>query len=216
MSAPSDFLFRHHSLQPVTDPGKGRFVGKSGRREPMSDGEGEVKGESAGMHGEEIYDVILLFICGPSFCFSRSLARLSFHLMPSELSSTRPLNILVVEDDTVALGLLETFLTIHHHNVRRATGVEAAFAALAESPCEVLIADIGMPDGSGWYLLERAGPTLCPYAIAISGFGSPQDIADSAAAGFRHHLLKPFVPEDLIAALEEAAAILPPPVEKAG
>ena len=136
--------------------------------------------------------------------------------MPSENSPPRPLNILLVEDDTSTLDVLETFLNRYHHKVRRATGVEAALALLAESPCEVLIADIGMPDGSGWYLLKRAGPTLCPYAIAISGFSSPQDKADSAAAGFRRHLVKPFVSEDLLAALQEAATVLPPPREMAG
>ncbi len=136
--------------------------------------------------------------------------------MPSENSSSRPLNILLVDDDPSTLDLLESFLNRYHHKVRRAAGVEAALALLAESPCEVLIADIGMPDGSGWYLLKQAGPALCPYAIAVSGFSSPQDIADSAAAGFRRHLVKPFVGEDLVAALEEAATLLPPSAQKAG
>jgi two-component system CheB/CheR fusion protein len=134
--------------------------------------------------------------------------------MPFEPSTTRPLNILLVDDDAVTLDVLESFLSRYHHHLRRATGVEAALATLAESPCEVLIADIGMPDGSGWYLLERAGPRLCPYAIAISGFGSPEAIADSAAAGFRRHFVKPFITNELLAALEEAAAMLPPPVEE--
>ena len=134
--------------------------------------------------------------------------------MPSDNSPTRSLNILLVEDDATIVDFLKEYLTKHHHQVRQAAGVEAALAALAESPCEVLIADIGLPDGSGWYLLERAGPTLCPYAIAISGFGQPQEIADSADAGFRRHLVKPFVTEDLMAALAEAAATLPLPAER--
>lgn len=131
--------------------------------------------------------------------------------MPSEDSPTRSLNILLVEDDAAVVDFLKTFLTKFHHKVRHVSGVEAALAALAASPCEVLIADIGLPDGSGWYLLERAGPTLCPYAIAISGFGQPDEIADSAAAGFRRHLVKPFATDDLLAALQEAAAVLPLP-----
>ena len=134
--------------------------------------------------------------------------------MPSKLPPTRPLNILIVDDDAGTLDFLESLLAKNHHKVRRATGVETALAALAESPCEVLIADIGMPDGSGWYLLGRAGSLLCPYAIAISGFGSPEAIADSAAAGFRRHIVKPFAPRDLMDALEEAAATLPPPAEE--
>ena len=131
--------------------------------------------------------------------------------MTSETTGIRLLDILVVEDDDFVRDFMRTCLTRHHHKVRCVAGVEDALATLAESPCEVLIADIGLPDGSGWYLLESAGPALCPYAIAISGFNSPQNIADSIAAGFRRHIVKPFVIEDLIAALEEAAASLPAP-----
>lgn len=136
--------------------------------------------------------------------------------MSSQPSSTRSLDILLVEDDTTTQSVVAAFLARYHHKVRYAAGVESALVALAEAPCEVLIADIGLPDGSGWHLLERAGPKLAPYAIAISGFGSPEAIADSAAAGFRRHLVKPFVTHDLIAALEEAAAILPPRTSQAG
>jgi DNA-binding response OmpR family regulator len=129
-------------------------------------------------------------------------------------SARRSLDILLVEDDPIGQGVVEAYLSRYNHKVRRAAGVESALATLAEAPCEVLIADIGLPDGSGWYLLKKAGPELCPYAIAISGFGSAQDIADSADVGFRHHLVKPFVPDDLLAALEEAARVLPEPVAK--
>jgi len=131
----------------------------------------------------------------------------------SETTGMKSLNILIVEDDQSCRELIVACCKRHNHTVRCAAGVEDALAMLAQSPCEVLIADIGLPDGSGWYLLERAGPILCPYAIAVSGFDSPQHIADSVAAGFRRHLVKPFAIEDLIAALEDAALGLPDPKE---
>ena len=130
--------------------------------------------------------------------------------MSSAHSSTRSLNILLVEDDLHVQDAVVKFLKKNHHSVRCAWGVESALAALAESPCEVLISDIGLPDGSGWHLVERAGD-LCSYAIAISGFNSPIDVADSAASGFHRHLPKPFTMEKLLEALTEAASTLPPP-----
>jgi two-component system CheB/CheR fusion protein len=72
----------------------------------------------------------------------------------------------------------------------------------------VLISDVGLPDGTGWDLLTRLREEKLPhpgFAVAASGFGSPADREQSKAAGFRHHLLKPFSPDDLDRLLEEAA-----------
>lgn len=136
--------------------------------------------------------------------------------MPSEPSSTRSLNILLVEDDPNVQNAVAKILTKYHHTVRLAWGVESAMAALAESPCEVLISDIGLPDGSGWHLVQRAGKKLCPYAIAISGFNTSEDAADSVASGFQSHLSKPFSTDELLAALALAAASLPERPVKVG
>ena len=46
------------------------------------------------------------------------------------------------------------------------------------------------------------------YTIAMSGFGQNSARAKSEAAGYRKHLLKPFVPDDLDAMLAQAAAEL--------
>lgn len=83
-----------------------------------------------------------------------------------------------------------------------------AIAALPKSECDVLISDVGLPDGDGWELMTRlrASGEPCPrYAIAVSGHGTSADRAKTAAAGYRHHLLKPFPPQELDAMLEEAA-----------
>lgn len=42
----------------------------------------------------------------------------------------------------------------------------------------------------------------------MSGFNTPADLLRSKEAGFRHHLLKPFLPAELDAALKEAASEL--------
>ena len=53
--------------------------------------------------------------------------------------------------------------------------------------------------------MERLSLTKRPYAIAMSGFGLNADSLRSKAVGYRHHLLKPFDPDELDAMLEEAA-----------
>ena len=83
-----------------------------------------------------------------------------------------------------------------------------ALAAIPGAQCDVLLSDIGLPDGDGWELLRALREGGCPpaYAIAMSGFGMSADHVRSQEAGYRHHLLKPFDPEALDAMLEEAVA----------
>lgn len=117
----------------------------------------------------------------------------------------RPLRIFVVENHPDTLFWLVRYLQQAGHTVLSARTQTEAMQALPTAACEVLISDIGLPDGDGWELL-RAAPLPRPtFAIAMSGFGTNADRAKSKAAGYRHHILKPFDPIALDAILEEAA-----------
>jgi two-component system CheB/CheR fusion protein len=115
-----------------------------------------------------------------------------------------PLEILVVENHADTMKYLRMYLESLGHTVRSARTMEEALAQLAAAPCEVLISDIGLPDGDGWELMKRARLPSSVYAIAMSGFGMGPDQNRSAAVGFRHHLLKPFTPDQLDEYLVEA------------
>jgi two-component system OmpR family response regulator len=84
----------------------------------------------------------------------------------------------------------------------------SALAKWEQSPAEVVICDIGLPDGDGWQLMKQ----VCghgarqPFGIAMSGYSGKADIERSLEAGFRHHLVKPFVPDELDLLLREAAS----------
>ena len=118
--------------------------------------------------------------------------------------TVHPLRIFIVENHTDTLKWISRYLESMGHQVLSARTMTEALAALPAADCEVLISDIGLPDGDGWELLRNARLPLSVYAIAMSGFGMNADRAKSKAAGFRHHLLKPFVPRELDDALEEA------------
>lgn len=120
----------------------------------------------------------------------------------------QPLRIFVLENHPDTLKYLAMFLESLGHTTVRARTMKEALAALPEADCDVLISDIGLPDGNGWELLERMRKEKLahpPYAIAMSGFGTTADQGKSRAAGYRHHLLKPFDPERLEVMLDEAA-----------
>jgi DNA-binding response OmpR family regulator len=114
------------------------------------------------------------------------------------------LEILVVEDHPDTLKYLRLYLEQSGHSVRTAETMAEALGKLSDEPGDVLLSDIGLPDGLGWNLIEEAHLPPSVYAIAMSGFGVGNDRARSTKAGFRHHLTKPFAPDLLDRLLEEA------------
>ena len=117
----------------------------------------------------------------------------------------RPLRIFVVENHRDTLEMVQAYVEMSGHTVLTADSVTKALAALPQADCDVLISDIGLPDGNGWLLMQRLQLPRPVYAIAMSGFGLGADHLKSKEAGFRRHLLKPIKPEELDTALAEAA-----------
>ena len=130
--------------------------------------------------------------------------------MPRPPDQTRPLRIFIVEDHADSLKYLAMYLRQCGHTVRHAGGISEAVAELgaenSEEQSDVLLTDIGLPDGDGWELMDklRKARRMPKFAIAMSGFGMNADCVKSTAAGFRCHLIKPLNPAQLDDALAEA------------
>ena len=116
-----------------------------------------------------------------------------------------PLRIFVVENHRDTREYMQMYLEMSGHTVLTADSMTMALAALPGADCDVLISDIGLPDGDGWMLMRHLQLPRPIYAIAMSGFDMGVDQLNSKEVGYRHHLLKPIDPKDLDAALEEAA-----------
>src|SRR4051794_15562202 len=126
--------------------------------------------------------------------------------MNTPVTST-PLRILVVENHADTVQWLKLFLEDLGHVVGAVRTAAEAHAALKAEDWDVLISDIGLPDGTGWDLLQQQPSNKRPlFAIAMSGFGMNSDTSRSHAAGFRQHLLKPFKTEELEKLLAQAAS----------
>jgi CheY-like chemotaxis protein len=69
---------------------------------------------------------------------------------------------------------------------------------------DLLISDVGLPDGSGLELMARLRATSGIRGIAISGFGMNGDVEKSMQAGFCEHLVKPVNLEKLEATIDHA------------
>ena len=117
---------------------------------------------------------------------------------------SRQARIFLVEDHRDTLRYLTMFLVLLGHKVESARTMNEALAKISDANCDILISDIRLPDGNGHELLRCINLPRPVYAIAISGFGTEDDIARSKAAGFRQHLVKPFGSVDLKPFLDEA------------
>lgn len=116
-----------------------------------------------------------------------------------------PLKVYVVENHVDTREFLTFMLEELGHTVMVADTMSTALREAPACDCDVLISDIGLPDGDGWELLSRLNLRRPMYAIAMSGFGTTTDRARSKAAGFKHHLVKPMGLEQLEGILDEAA-----------
>jgi two-component system CheB/CheR fusion protein len=119
----------------------------------------------------------------------------------------RPLHILLVEDHVVTAQIVRMVLTADGHTVKTAGDVAAALDLADKGHFDLLISDLGLPDGSGHDLmreLRARGHTFS--GIALSGYGQDQDIRQSYEAGFAAHLTKPASREAVVEAIAAVAA----------
>jgi len=117
---------------------------------------------------------------------------------PSDQSSpplpaaVRPLRILLVEDHADTARVMRRLLSAQGHKVQIAVNIATAQQLAGTQPFDVLLSDLGLPDGSGLDLMRalRAKGYKMP-GIALSGYGQENDIEQSRQAGFVGHLVKP-------------------------
>jgi signal transduction histidine kinase/ActR/RegA family two-component response regulator len=101
------------------------------------------------------------------------------------------LRILVVDDHDDTRRVLANLLSRKGHEVLTAMNVASALEVLSRETVDVLLSDIGLPDGTGYDLMQRAKSIQPLVGIALSGFGAAEDIARATESGFAHHLIKP-------------------------
>lgn len=119
------------------------------------------------------------------------------------------LKILLVENHEDTLVYLAKYMNRRGHEVISARNKQQAVETLSSTSVDVLISDIGLPDGDGWELMREVQAINPPaYGIAMSGFGMSSDREKSLQSGYKHHLIKPFMPEELDEILDQAARVV--------
>ena len=101
------------------------------------------------------------------------------------------LRILLVEDHRDTRQVLERLLTRFGYHVYTAKDVRTARECACASKFDLMISDIGLPDGSGLDLVQAVHRCQAIPAIALSGYGTETDRQQSRQAGYDEHLVKP-------------------------
>ncbi len=134
-------------------------------------------------------------------------ARLRFR--PTPLTLTRTRTVLVVDDDEPVRSALRRFLEKVGFEVREAWSGRSALAQLtAGRPPELILTDLKMSDGSGyWFLdqLSRDYPDLLRRTVVITGDTDYQETTRVTREKGCPVMRKPFEPPELLDLLDEVA-----------
>jgi signal transduction histidine kinase/CheY-like chemotaxis protein len=118
----------------------------------------------------------------------------------------RNARLLLVEDHADTARLLAQLLRRRGHSVETAGSVGQAYGLLAAHGFDLLVSDLGLPDGSGHDVMRRARADRGMPGVCISGYGTEADIERSLDAGFAVHLTKPVSCEALDLTIQEVLA----------
>jgi CheY-like chemotaxis protein len=116
------------------------------------------------------------------------------------------LRILLVEDNVDTLQVIAQLMRRHGHRVTAASSVGSALKAAARDEFDIVVSDIGLPDGSGLDLMRQLRTRGSTPGIALTGYGMEDDVRQSEAAGFAAHLTKPVCYATLEARIQQVAA----------
>jgi len=125
--------------------------------------------------------------------------------LPRTRRSPQAMQVLIVEDNPDSRETLERYLTRRDYNVAAAGDLRTGIDLLNKQQFDAIIADIALPDGTGYTLINEARRRgMRALSIAMSGYPYPSNVDEPGVTGFDYHLTKPVDCDDLCSLLEKA------------
>ena len=126
--------------------------------------------------------------------------------MPRKAMSepNKSLRILLVEDHGDTRRTLSRLLTHFGHQISEAECTQQALEIMDDKEFDVVLSDIGLPDGTGYEVIAQARRKHPVMGVALTGFGTEEDIRRGREAGFDFHLTKPVDFHELRMVLDQA------------
>ncbi len=118
---------------------------------------------------------------------------------PGSPSSTRKVNILLVDDDPEVSEVLELMLAQIGHEVTVVAQGQEAIALFEQSDYDLVITDLGMPDISGWEVAKAVKEKRPETPVVlITGWGIQLDSEEMSRSGIEGVIAKPFSKQALV------------------
>jgi signal transduction histidine kinase/CheY-like chemotaxis protein len=153
---------------------------------------GTIKAESHGKNRGATFIVTLETVATPA-----AVAGIAQPKEPKSADSKRTQvkrvgpRVLVVDDHIDTCTGMKMMLERRGYRVTVAHTADQAMEKARHAEFELVISDIGLPDRSGYELMQELSTTRGLRGIALSGFGMENDVSRARAAGFSEHLTKP-------------------------
>jgi signal transduction histidine kinase/ActR/RegA family two-component response regulator len=150
--------------------------------------------------------------CGAAFTLALPLAApsLTAALPAKQMRQKDPRRVLIVEDNEDAADALSELIGLIGFDVDVAHNGRSALVRAIATPPDLVLCDLGLPDGMDGYAVARAlrAESRLHHAriIAVSGYSQPKDHANAKQAGFDRLVSKPITAEILEALLKEPLA----------
>jgi PAS domain S-box-containing protein len=159
---------------------------------------GRIWAESAGRDQGTTFHLELTVVAAPA----SQKASSPFIASPN----VRPLSVLLVEDHEDTRRTLQRLMTRWGHEVTVAASLAQARDVMANGSFDLLLSDLGLADGTGYDVIAAFREKSEAPAVAMSGYGMEADVANTQAAGFTDHVVKPISAEHLRELLTRIAA----------
>ena len=114
------------------------------------------------------------------------------------------LKVLVVEDDREIRALLQSSLSVEGFAVQTAVTLSEATALLQHDPPDLVVLDLGLPDGDGVQLVRALRKTASTPVIVVSARHQEAQKIELLDAGADDYLGKPFSVAELLARMRVA------------
>ena len=101
------------------------------------------------------------------------------------------LSVLFVDDHADTTLVMSKLLSRYGHKVTTAGCAADALDLAAKEQFDVIVSDIGLPDATGYELMQQIKSRHSIKGIAMSGYGLEEDLRKSREAGFSDHVVKP-------------------------
>ena len=114
------------------------------------------------------------------------------------------MKILVVDDDAIVIKSCRRILEAEGFEVLTVPSADEALEIIKRYDFHLLLIDVKMPKHDGMYLMREVKQN-CPEIpiIVMSGYPTPETIADVLKLGATQFIPKPFRPDELIKTIHQ-------------